>query len=68
MLVSRKNSGPAAVADLNLEGYNSLRGLGETGKLVARTNDADNPLPPGGLMSEENRQKIKDWVSAGFPE
>jgi hypothetical protein len=34
---------------------------------VARMGDADQPMPPAGLLSEEERAVIADWVAAGMP-
>ncbi|HAP60145.1 MAG TPA: hypothetical protein DCR93_11835 [Cytophagales bacterium] len=62
------HSGPAASAGLNLDNYTGVRTIGETGRLVSRTNDSQSPMPPSGLMSEENRQKIQDWVNGGYQE
>jgi mono/diheme cytochrome c family protein len=34
---------------------------------VARMGDAGAPMPPAGLLSEEERAVIADWVAAGMP-
>ncbi len=62
------HSGDAPEANLNLDSYQDVRSIGETGKLVDRINDAANPMPPSGLMPENKRQQIMDWVEGGYQE
>jgi len=62
------HSGAAPSAGLNLDNYANVRSVCELGSLVNRTNDTQNPMPPSGLMNEENRQKLIDWVKGGFQE
>ena len=52
--------------NLNLEDYESVREIGKTGKLVSRMNTSISPMPPSGLLSEEKRQKIKDWINGNY--
>lgn len=60
------HAGTAASAGLRLDNYDDARAIGATGKLVSRINDADNPMPPSGLLSEAERQLIEQWVAGGM--
>ncbi|MCB0366780.1 MAG: hypothetical protein H6624_10655 [Bdellovibrionaceae bacterium] len=35
--------------------------------LLSRMNDANNPMPPAGLVSQAARQAIEDWILDGAP-
>lgn len=62
------HSSIAPESGLILDNYADVKASGESGKLVSRTNDSNNPMPTNGLMSAEKRQKIKDWVAGGYKE
>ena len=62
------HSGDDPVANLNLENYVEAKAAGENRNLVTRINDLNAPMPPSGLLSEEKRQKIEDWVKGGYRE
>jgi uncharacterized membrane protein len=53
---------------ISFETYNQLKAVADNGKLVGRTNDAGQPMPQEGLMSQCNRDKIRAWVLAGAPD
>lgn len=59
--------GGATYSGIPLETYNQVKAIADNGKLVARTNDANAPMPQEGLMSLCNRLKIEAWVKAGAP-
>lgn len=51
--------------------YEALRdyALGPNSNLIARINDAGNPMPKGGpLLPECDRAQIAAWVNAGAPQ
>ncbi len=50
-----------------LSTHADLKNYAELGLLVARTNDATNPMPQSGLLPECDRNKIRAWVNAGAP-
>lgn len=60
------HSGNAASAGLRLDNYDDARAIAETGKLISRINDADNPMPPSGLLPEAERKLIEQWVTGGM--
>lgn len=62
------HGGVAPVSYLLLEDYASVKTSGESGLLISRINDADNPMPPSGLMTEANRQTVQDWIDGGYAE
>ena len=62
------HSGAAPSADLNLDNYTEIKAIGESGKLIDRINDSNSPMPPSGLMPEEKRQQIEDWIANGYQE
>ena len=59
---------PTQGAPMSLTTYNDVRGAVETRNLLARINSTTNPMPPTGLMQNDTRQVIEDWVDAGMPE
>lgn len=59
--------GGSNYSDIPFETYNQVKAIADNGKLVARTNDANAPMPQEGLMSLCNRLKIEAWVKAGAP-
>ena len=55
------------ISGSQFDNYNLIKTLVSDGKLVNRTNDASNPMPPTELMDDCNRNLIKAWVAAGAP-
>jgi mono/diheme cytochrome c family protein len=62
------HSGPSANAGLDLTGYANTRAATEQGNLLARINNASNPMPPSGPMPPATRQIIDQWVEDGYLE
>ena len=61
------HSAAGSQSDILLESYDQVKAYVNDNALVTRTNDTNNPMPPVGLMSECDRNKIKAWVKAGAP-
>ena len=59
---------PTQGAPMSLTTYNDVRGAVETLNLLERINSTTNPMPPTGLMQNDTRQLIEDWVDLGMPE
>jgi len=59
---------PTQGAPMSLTTYNDVRGAVETRNLIARIKSTTNPMPPTGLMQNDIRQLIEDWVDLGMPE
>ena len=55
-------------AGLSLVTYQQVRNSAENGNLIARMNDAVNPMPQGGLLSAQTRAVIDKWKDDGFLE
>ncbi|MGB0892450.1 MAG: hypothetical protein ACPGUU_08860 [Flavobacteriaceae bacterium] len=53
---------------LTLVNYTEVRNSAENGTLIARMNDAANPMPQSGLLSAETRAVIEKWMADGFLE
>lgn len=62
------HGGVAPSANLDLTNYQNVRSSTENGALLSRINDISNPMPPSGLLSQEDRQIIEKWVEDGFLE
>ena len=62
------HSGPSASAGLSLVTYQQVRNSAENGNLIARMNNATNPMPQGGLLPAATRAIIDAWAADGFPE
>jgi uncharacterized membrane protein len=60
-------TGSPTFSGIPFDTYDQLKVVADNGKLVARTNDANAPMPQEGLMSVCNRDKIRSWVNAGAP-
>jgi len=60
--------GSAPIGGIVLSGYTNVRNQTEFGSVIARINDFDNPMPPSGAMSSEDRQKIQKWADDGYPQ
>ena len=62
------HGGPSPSAGLLLNNYQDVRFATENGKVIERMNDARNPMPPSGILSQETRGKMDKWVTDGFPQ
>ncbi|AZQ65109.1 hypothetical protein EI427_23115 [Flammeovirga pectinis] len=62
------HSGSSLQAGINLSGYTNFKFQTESGNLLSRINNSSNPMPPAGLMPQEERQRIQKWVDDNFPE
>lgn len=60
------HSGAKAKAGVQLDNYEGLKKHASDGALMNRINDAQNPMPPKGLMSEAERNRIKQWADEGY--
>ena len=61
------HGGPAAAAGLDLTTYANVS-ASALGNLLTRVNDAQNPMPPSGLMPPIERQRLQKWLDDGLPE
>ncbi len=61
------HSGVSASAGLRLDTYESVRAATETGSLLNRINNGAAPMPPGGLMDNEERTLIQNWSKNNYP-
>lgn len=55
-------------APMSLTTYAEVKSAVENRGLIQRINDANNPMPQGGLMSQANRALVQQWVNDGFLE
>lgn len=62
------HSGNGASANLDLSNYANVKSATETGTLISRMNDENNPMPPTGLLPNSKTQMIKDWKDQGYLE
>ena len=62
------HGGVAPSGGFTLTTYEEVRTYTEGGTLLSRVNNPANPMPPGGLLSTENRQIIDKWVADGLLE
>ena len=62
------HSGAAPLADLDLSNYDNVRFSAESGNLLQRIHNTENPMPPSGLLSAENQQILDKWFTDGFLE
>lgn len=62
------HSGAAASANLDLSTYDNVKEATESGSLLNRINDSNNPMPPSGLLSQERRDLMNNWASGGYKE
>ena len=62
------HAGTTPLGDLDLTTYDNVRFTTESANLLQRINNLDNPMPPSGLLSEENRLIIEKWTTDGFLE
>jgi mono/diheme cytochrome c family protein len=62
------HGGNAPSDGLDLTSYVNVKSAALNRDLKKRMNDANNPMPPSGLLAPEVRQKIDKWIEDGFPE
>lgn len=62
------HSGDNPAANMSLETYKNVKCQAEKGQLLNRIDDKMHPMPMGGLMPKETREKIKLWAQNGFKE
>lgn len=55
-------------APMSLTTYSQVKNALETRGLIARINNASNPMPQAGLMSTNNRTIIQQWQDDGLLE
>ena len=55
-------------APMSLTTYSQVKSAVESRGLIGRINNASNPMPQNGLMSQANRDLIQQWVDGGFLE
>lgn len=60
------HNGPSARAGVRLENFQQIMTSGAS--VLRRMNDANNPMPPSGLLRPELRNIINQWASDGFLE
>jgi len=56
---------PGPAGDLDLEIAENVQREALAGRLLDRINDTDDPMPPNGMLPEETRAFIAEWVSRG---
>ena len=49
-----------------LDTYADVRRHTEKGELLARIHDAENPMPPAGLLPVQHRRLFKAWADGGY--
>ncbi len=59
---------PAAPGGFPLTTYAHVKNWTENENLVDRVNDLAAPMPPGGLMPENERLTIDQWIADGYLE
>ncbi|MEW7290247.1 hypothetical protein [Aquimarina sp. 2304DJ70-9] len=62
------HGGPAPNAGLDLSTYSNTKNAALNNGLVARMNDATNPMPPNGLLTPQIRQLVDKWITDGLLE
>jgi uncharacterized membrane protein len=55
-------------APMSLTTYSQVKSAVETRGLINRINNANNPMPQSGLMTQTNRDLIQQWVDDGLLE
>lgn len=60
------HSGASPSASLSLSTYNAVKNSTENGTLIQRINNAGSPMPPSGLMSATDREKIQVWADNNY--
>ncbi|MGK0252923.1 MAG: putative membrane protein [Mariniflexile sp.] len=59
---------PTNSAPMSLTTYTEVRNAVNNRGLITRINNANNPMPQTGLMSQNNRDLIQKWVDDGLLE
>ncbi len=62
------HGGNAPSAYVSLSTYDDVKHHAKDGNLISRMNDASNPMPPNGMLSETIRKKLDDWAASGYLE
>ncbi len=62
------HSGNAPSANVDLSTYQNVRFYTEQGNLIHRMNNTNNPMPPSGVLSIEQRQLLDKWILDGYLE
>ena len=60
------HSGANARAGLDLSNYTAARAA--AAEMVTRMNNAGNPMPPTGMLSERDRELVRIWQTGGTPQ
>ncbi len=53
---------------LILETYSQVKNSAQNGTLIARMNDAANPMPQSGLLTADKRALVDKWKADGYLE
>lgn len=53
---------------LSLHTYTTAKNGTKNSSVLSRIRDVNNPMPQGGLMSEENIKAIEDWAAGDYQE
>ncbi|MBD0404123.1 hypothetical protein [Flammeovirga sp. EKP202] len=61
------HSGETPSAGMDLTTYDNLVEAVKNRGLLNRINNASNPMPQSGLMTKEDRLKLKEWAEKNFP-
>lgn len=56
------------VGGFSLATYSEVKQYTQSGNLLDRINDANNPMPSSGLMSQANRDAFQNWANGGYAE
>ena len=60
------HAGDSPEGEMVLTSYEDVRGHVEHGALLDRINDADDPMPPSGLLPRHTRRMIRLWAESGY--
>ena len=60
------HAGNDPAGDFILETFADVRRKVESGNLLQRINDEQDPMPPAGMMSKRQRDLFKAWAEGGF--
>jgi mono/diheme cytochrome c family protein len=62
----RCHGSSGASAGLNLQNYTQAKAA--AAKIKSRINNANSPMPTGGLLPQAQRDIVNAWVDAGAPQ
>jgi hypothetical protein len=62
------HSGNSPSGNLSLTTYSEVKTIAETDTLMSRLNDSNNPMPPTGLLPQDDRNTIQTWIDNCFQE